>query len=136
MSQDYSARLAAGDQIAIEDDPHHGPTVKVYLIVFAWLMLLLVITLAAAAFDLGSANIFIAITIAVIKAVLVMLFFMHLRYSTRLVWVFAGAGFFWLTIMFFLTMSDYHSRNWLPAAATQGIGQPAGATQRETTPGQ
>lgn len=86
--------------------------VPVYLTVFAWLMVLLVITLAAAAFDLGPWNLPIAMTIAVVKAVLVFLFFMHLRWSSHLVRFFAGAALIWLIIMFVLTLSDYLSRSW------------------------
>jgi len=47
------------------------------------------------------------------KALLVILFFMHLRWGTRLTWVVVGSGFFWLLIMFSLTMSDYMSRGWV-----------------------
>jgi cytochrome c oxidase subunit 4 len=75
-------------------------------------MVLLVITLAAAAIDLGPWNIVIAMTIAVVKAALVVLYFMHVRYSSSLVQFFAGATFFWLLILFVLTLSDYFSRNW------------------------
>jgi cytochrome c oxidase subunit IV len=87
----------------------HVPT-RVYYWNFAALMILLVITLVAAYFDLGEWNLLIAITIAVIKAVLIVLFFMHLAYSTRLVRVFAGAALFWLIIMFTLTLGDYFAR--------------------------
>jgi cytochrome c oxidase subunit 4 len=58
------------------------------------------------------ANTVVALTIAVIKATLVVLYFMHVRYSTRLIWVVVVAGFFWLGILFVLTMSDYLSRDW------------------------
>src|SRR5689334_6761518 len=85
---------------------HHGPTVRVYLYNFAALMVLLVLTLVAAMFDLHEWNVVIAITIAVIKAVLVVLFFMHLRYSTKLVQVFGTAAVFWLLILFVLTFND------------------------------
>jgi cytochrome c oxidase subunit 4 len=90
---------------------HHVIPTFVYYRVFAALMVLLVLTLAAAAFDLGPLNIAIAVTIAVIKAVLILLYFMHLRFSTPLVQVFGGAALFWLLIMFALTLTDYVSRN-------------------------
>jgi cytochrome c oxidase subunit IV len=67
--------------------------------------------LLAAHVNLGEANLLIAITIAVIKAVLIILFFMHLRWSTLLVRGFAGAALFWLAILFILTLSDYFSRS-------------------------
>jgi cytochrome c oxidase subunit 4 len=54
------------------------------------------------------------LAIACTKALLVVLFFMHVRWSTRLTWVVAASGFFWLLIMFTITMSDYMSRGWLP----------------------
>jgi cytochrome c oxidase subunit 4 len=54
------------------------------------------------------------LTIACAKALLVVLFFMHVRWSTRLTWVVAGAGFFWLLILFSITMADYMSRGWVP----------------------
>ncbi len=83
---------------------------KIYFRVFAALMVLLALTIFAAAFDLGRWNIVVALTIAVIKAVLVILFFMHVRYSTRLLWVFVASGFFWLMIMVTLGLSDYFTR--------------------------
>ena len=52
--------------------------------------------------------------IAACKALLVILFFMHVRYSSRLTWVFVGAGFFWLMILLSLTLADVLSRRWLP----------------------
>jgi cytochrome c oxidase subunit IV len=91
---------------------HHIVPIPVYLKVFAALMILLVLTLLAAAVDLGPWNIVLAMTIAVIKAAIVVLYFMHVRYSSSLVQFFAGATFFWLLIMFVLTLSDYFSRNW------------------------
>lgn len=100
---------------------HHIVPVKTYLIVFSLLMVLLVITLGAAAIDfakmnpaLASLNIIIAMTIAIIKAVLIVLFFMHVKYSSRTTWLFAGAGFAWLMILFAFAFSDYMSRGWLP----------------------
>jgi cytochrome c oxidase subunit 4 len=90
---------------------HHIVPISTYLLVFAALMVLLIITLAAAAVNLGEWNLVIAMTIAVAKALLVVLFFMHLRWSSYLVRVFAGAALFWLTILFVLTLQDYFSRH-------------------------
>lgn len=92
----------------------HIVPVRTYLVVFAALMVMLVLTVAAAQLDLGVFNVVIALTIAVCKALLIVLYFMHVRYSGRLAWVFAGAGFFWLGIMIGLTLSDYFSRGWFP----------------------
>ena len=87
---------------------------KTYLGVFASLLGLTALTTGVAFVDLGGiGNISVALTIAVIKAVLVMLYFMHLRYSSSLTVVFASAGVFWLGIMLVLTLSDYISRGWV-----------------------
>ena len=72
------------------------------------------LTTGVAFIDLGRiGNIAVALTIAVIKAVLVMLYFMHLRYSSRLTTLFAAAGVFWFGILLVLTLSDYLSRGWV-----------------------
>jgi cytochrome c oxidase subunit 4 len=68
---------------------------------------------AAAFLDMGAMNNVVMLTIACIKAALVVLFFMHVRWSTRLTWVVVASGFFWLLIMFGLTMTDYFSRGWV-----------------------
>ena len=117
---DQSYTGAAHDEAPQADETHHVVPLFVYYRVFAALMVLLVLTLAVAAFDFSRiglpwVNITVAVTVAVIKAVLVLLYFMHVRYSSRLVWVFASAAFLWLIIMFGLTFSDYFSRNWIAA---------------------
>jgi cytochrome c oxidase subunit 4 len=88
----------------------HQPTKKIYFAVWGALMILLFATWGVAEFNLGNWNIVAAMSIAVIKMLLVILFFMHVRCSSRLTWVFVAAGFFWLLIMFALTMSDYLTR--------------------------
>ena len=87
---------------------------KTYVFIWAALMLLLLITFSVAQFDLGPFNVVAALTIAVTKMLLVILFFMHVRYSTRLTWIFVAAGFIWLLIMIDLTMSDYLTRGVKP----------------------
>ena len=62
----------------------------------------------------GNLNTVVAMLIAACKALLVILFFMHVRYSSRLTWVFVSAGFFWLMILLSLTLADVLSRHWLP----------------------
>lgn len=93
----------------------HIVSKKIYFAIFGALMIGTVLTVVAAFYDLDhifhGANTVVALTIAVIKATLVVLYFMHVRYGTRLTWVIVIAGFFWLAIMFALTMSDYLSRN-------------------------
>ena len=71
-----------------------------------------VVTVLAAFVELGPLNTPLALSIAIFKASIVVLFFMHVRYNTPLMWVFAGAGFFWLLILLALTMQDYVSRDW------------------------
>jgi cytochrome c oxidase subunit 4 len=73
------------------------------------------LTVLAAFYDFpGPLNAVVALTIAVIKATLVVLFFMHVRYSGRLIWLVIVAGLLWLAIMFAITFSDYWTRTWLP----------------------
>jgi cytochrome c oxidase subunit 4 len=96
--------------------PHVVP-VKTYLTIFAALMVFTAITVAVAFVDLGPLNNLVMLGIAVVKATLVVLFFMHVRYSTRLIPVVAVGGFLWLLILFGFTMSDYLSRGWLGAGA-------------------
>ena len=73
-------------------------------------MALLGVTVGVAFIDLGRFNLPAAMVVAVVKAVLIILFFMHVKYAPRLTWVFAAAGFFWLAIMLIFTMTDYVSR--------------------------
>lgn len=82
-----------------------------YYKVAAALFALMFLTVAMAYVDLGRYNIMIALTIAIVKAVLVIMYFMHVKYNTKLVWIFASAGFVWLLIMFVITMSDYLTRS-------------------------
>jgi cytochrome c oxidase subunit 4 len=93
--------------------PEHIVPVRVYLIVFAALMALTATTVWVAFHDLGRLNVIIALAIAVTKAILVALYFMHVRYSSRLTQIVVGGGLLWLTIMIGLTMSDYLTRGWL-----------------------
>ncbi len=85
---------------------------RVYYTVFAVLMILTFLTTGIAFIDLGFFSPVVALTIAIAKASLVVLFFMHLRYSTRLTWVVGGAGLFWVGILFVLSLSDYLTRAW------------------------
>jgi cytochrome c oxidase subunit 4 len=95
-------------------DAQHESSVVTYTLIYVWLMLLMILTIVAARFDLGGANLLVALLIAAIKALLVVLFFMHVKYGGKVVWMFSGAAFLWLGIMLTLTMSDYVSRTWVP----------------------
>jgi cytochrome c oxidase subunit 4 len=86
---------------------------RVYYAIFATLIVLTAVTVYVAFIDLGPFNSIAALAIAVTKATLVMLYFMHVRYSTRLTWVVVIGGFFWLGIMLTLTLSDYLTRGWM-----------------------
>jgi cytochrome c oxidase subunit 4 len=83
---------------------------RTYLFVYIALMVLLGATIGAAFIDLGPVNWLIAMSIAIVKAVLVILFFMHVRASSQLVRVFVIAGFFWLAILIGLSLTDYLTR--------------------------
>ena len=99
----------------------HGDPLKTYFAVFGALMVLLFLTVGAYYIDfekfhvgehrLGWVNTCIALLIAGTKTSLVVLFFMHLRFSTRLTWVVAAAGLVFLCIMVLFTFADYLSRN-------------------------
>jgi len=91
----------------------HIVPVRVYVVIFFALMVGTAITVLAAYQDFpGALNVVIAMTIAVAKATLVVLYFMHVRYSAPLVWVIVASGLFWLAILFALTFSDYMTRDW------------------------
>jgi cytochrome c oxidase subunit 4 len=92
--------------------PHIAPK-SMYYMVFLALVAGTILTYFAALFDMGPLNNIVMLTIACTKATLVVLFFMHLRWGTRLTMVVAVSGFFWLLIMFSITMSDYLSRGWV-----------------------
>jgi cytochrome c oxidase subunit 4 len=85
---------------------------RLYYTIFGILMLCTYLTVQIALFDLGPLNAIAALTIAVFKATIVVLFFMHVKYSTRLTWIVITGSVFWLFIMLALTMSDYLTRVW------------------------
>jgi len=89
---------------------HHIVPLKIYFAVFAALLVGTAITVWAAFHDFGALNTVIALAIAGVKATLVILYFMHVKYSKPLIWTFVGAGILWLGILITLTASDYFSR--------------------------
>ena len=91
---------------------HVVPT-RVYYTIFLALMVCTAITVGVAFVDLGPMNAVVAMTIAVLKATLVVLFFMHVKYSPKLTWTVILGSVFWLVIMLALTMNDYFTRDWL-----------------------
>jgi cytochrome c oxidase subunit IV len=90
----------------------HVVPVPVYLAVFAVLCVGTVLTVTAAGHDFGALNTPIALGIAATKAILVILYFMHVRYSPRLVTLMVSAGFAFLALLILFIMSDYVSRPW------------------------
>lgn len=92
----------------------HVVSLKIYFLIFGALMVLTAVTVWAAFQDFGTLNTVVALGIAVLKASLVILYFMHVRYSSSLVRVTAVAGFLWLFILIGFTASDVISRGWIP----------------------
>jgi cytochrome c oxidase subunit 4 len=96
-------------------DEHHIVSIPLYLTVFAILFGGTILTVAVAFVDLDhifpGANTLVALSIAFFKMACVVLIFMHVRWSSRLIWLMAVAGFFWLAIMFAFTMQDYLTRS-------------------------
>jgi len=93
----------------------HIAPVGLYLAVFTALLVLTATTVSVAFVDLGALNTPAAIAIAVVKALLVILYFMHVRWSPRLTWIVAGAAFLWLALLVGGLLVDYLSRPWLGA---------------------
>ena len=114
-----------------EHSATHHVSLATYLVIFAALMVLLVVTVAAAFYvNLGAANILVALLIALVKAALVVLFFMHVKYASRLTKIFVSAAFLWLAILVAITFSDYFTRGWSPVSrgwVEKETGRPAQA---------
>ena len=98
-------------------EQHHVVPVRTYVLVYIALMVLLGGTVGAWYFNLGLLGILLGDMIGVVKATIIILYFMHVRHSSKMVWVIAAAGFLWLAILVGLTLSDYFSRIWLPDAS-------------------
>jgi len=94
----------------------HIVSPKLYIVIFLALMILTFTTVYAATVDLNhlfpGLNVIVALVIATCKALLVVLFFMHVYYSSKRTQLIVFAGVFWLAIMLFLTLSDYGGRSW------------------------
>jgi cytochrome c oxidase subunit 4 len=92
----------------------HVESIKTYALIFVALLALTLATTLVATIDLGPLNIVAALFIAVVKMLLVALFFMHLRHSTVLTKVVVGGGMLWLGILLVLSLADFVTRGWLP----------------------
>jgi cytochrome c oxidase subunit 4 len=97
---------------AAQHSTHHIVPSRIYYAVFATLMVLTGVTVAIAYLDLGPINTVVAIAIACFKAMIVVLYFMHVKYSTRLIKLAIVAGLYWMGILLTLTLSDYLTRGW------------------------
>jgi cytochrome c oxidase subunit 4 len=91
---------------------HHVVPLKIYYGIFAILLVLTGVTVAVAHVDLGRMNTVAALAIACFKALIVVLYFMHVKYSTRLIKLTVLAGLYWIGIIFVLTLGDYLTRAW------------------------
>jgi|SRR5215469_15008739 len=91
----------------------HIDTVRTYVGILIVLLIATVVTTLVAFIDLGPFSVVVALTIAVCKMLLVALFFMHLRYSTRLTKLVIIGGLLWLGILLLLTLTDFFTRGWL-----------------------
>jgi len=88
----------------------HVLPLRVYFAVFLALLAGTALTSWVATIDLGRLNDVVALSIAGTKATLVILYFMHVRYGTKLIWIFSMAGFVWLVLFFVLILADYETR--------------------------
>lgn len=91
--------------------PHQAPLIM-YFAVFGALMVLTVLTVWVSRIDLGALNTAVAMAIAVVKALVVILWFMHVIHSPRMTWIVVISSFLWLAVMFVLFFSDYLTRHW------------------------
>ncbi len=92
--------------------PHHQAPLAMYFVVFGVLMVLTVLTVWVSRIDLGAMNTIVAMAIAVVKALVVILWFMHVIHSPRMTWIVVISAFVWLAVMFALFFSDYLTRGW------------------------
>lgn len=94
------------------ESAHHIHSVAFYVKTFLWLTVLMFFTVAFSYFDFGAANLYIALAIAVTKAAIVVLYFMNVKFGTKLTWLWAALGFMWFVLMFGI-LGDYVTRDWI-----------------------
>ncbi|NUQ28267.1 MAG: oxidase [Acidobacteriaceae bacterium] len=95
-----------------EHHDHHIVGPSTYLVIYGTLLALTAITVAAAYVEMGALNPIVAVLIAVIKATVVILWFMHMKYQSKLLKLTIGAGVFTFLVLIAMTLSDYMSRAW------------------------
>ena len=99
--------------MASEEHRQHVISIGIYVGIWAILMVLTGLTVFASYVDMGDFNIIVALTIATIKGTLVVLFFMHLYYSSKLTKVTVIAAMFFLFLLLALSLTDYLTRSWM-----------------------
>ncbi|HEY2798919.1 MAG TPA: cytochrome C oxidase subunit IV family protein [Thermoanaerobaculia bacterium] len=114
MSDPGGPHAGGGDAVRVPVMSEHIVSPKIYLAVFAILLVMTGTTTAVSFLDMGPWNTVVALAIAVFKATLVVLFFMHIKYSRPLMRIVIVGGLFWLAIMLLITLSDFMTRGWLP----------------------
>jgi len=92
--------------------PHHEAPLTAYFVVFGVLMALTILTVFVSRIDLGEMNTVVAMVVAIVKATVVILWFMHVIHSPRMTWIVLISAFLWLAVMFALFFSDYLTRAW------------------------
>jgi cytochrome c oxidase subunit IV len=92
--------------------PHHEAPLTAYFVVFGVLMVLTILTVFVSRIDLGEMNTVVAMAVAIVKAAVVILWFMHVIHSPRMTWIVVISSFLWLAVMFALFFSDYLTRAW------------------------
>jgi cytochrome c oxidase subunit 4 len=108
--------MASANAATAHGDEHpEGASIATYFVIFIALLVLLFISVGVAYVHSQSASVRTVLTvvgfsIAGIKAILIMLYFMHVKFSSRLTWIFASGSFFFLLIMVWLTLNDYNTR--------------------------
>jgi len=100
------------DQKEMEETQHHIVSPVIYIVIGASLLILTGLTVGASFIEMGVFNPIVALAIACIKAVLVVLFFMHVKYSTKLTKLTVFCGLFTFLALIGMTLSDYFSRAW------------------------
>lgn len=109
-------------------DTQVSPSLPTYVTIYVSLLALMAATIVAAYLPLGVFNVPVALVIAFTKTILVVLFFMHVRYSGKLIWVVAAGALVWLAILLSI-YHDYLTRDWTPnrvAAAISRFQAPPG----------
>ncbi len=114
MDISFPISLLGMETLIRMETQHHIMPFRTYLNVFGLLMALTLLTVGIAYVDLGPLNIFVAVGIASAKAYVVILYFMHVKYSNKIIWLTAAAGFLFFILLLGLTLSDYATRSWIP----------------------